>query len=79
MLFFKHFQKVYRISRQQNFKWAFGSTIFSSSAESIVTFDIKKFKLPLKFIGSEQTTSPYPEKNEQVKGQITLTYSYHKI
>ena len=39
-----------------------------------VTFDIKKFKLPLKFIGSEQATPAYPENEEQVKGKITLNY-----
>lgn len=48
-------------------------------SKSIVRFDVKKFKLPLKFIGSEQTTNPYPEKDEEVKGKITLTYSYLNI
>lgn len=44
--------------------------------ESIVTFDIKKFKLPLKFIGSEQASHSYPKADEQVKGKITLSYTY---
>lgn len=48
--------------------------IYPSRSE--VIFELKKFKLPLKFIGSERTT-PYPEADENVKGKITLTYTYH--
>jgi len=43
---------------------------------SEVSFDVKKMKLPLKFIGSEQRTGNFPEKEENVKGKITLTYTY---
>jgi len=43
---------------------------------SEVSFDVKKFKLPLKFIGSEQSSSPFGEKDENVQGKITLTYTY---
>lgn len=43
---------------------------------SEVSFDVKKFKLPLKFIGSEQSSSSFPEKEENVTGKITLTYTY---
>jgi len=48
-------------------------------SKSIVKFDGKKFKLPLRFIGSEQTSRAYPENDEPVKGKITLTYSYLNI
>lgn len=48
--------------------------IYPSRSE--VIFELKKFKLPLKFIGSERTTH-YPEADENVKGKITLTYTYH--
>ena len=37
---------------------------------------MKKFRLPLKFIGGERTTHANPEKDEQVKGKITLNYTY---
>lgn len=37
---------------------------------------LKKIKLPLKFIGRERATPAYPENEEQVKGKITLNYTY---
>ena len=43
---------------------------------SEVTFDVKKMKLPLKFIGSEQRTGNFPAKDENVKGRIILSYTY---
>ncbi len=37
-----------------------------------VTFEVKKFKLPLKFIGSEQTTETLSGMNEDVMGRVIL-------
>lgn len=48
--------------------------IYPSS--SVITFDIKKFRIPLKFIGREQRIADYPKKDENVQGKITLTYTY---
>jgi len=50
--------------------------LYGKKLLSTVTFDIKKFKLPLKLIGSEQSARAYPEKEEPVKGKITLNYTY---
>ena len=41
-----------------------------------VTFEVKKFKLPLKFIGSEQTTETLSGMNEDVMGRVILEYTY---
>ena len=41
-----------------------------------VTFEVKKFKLPLKFIGSEQTTETLAGMNEDVMGRVILEYTY---
>jgi hypothetical protein len=49
--------------------------VFPSS--SIITFDIEKFKIPLKFIGRSEEIPLIEESNEiQAKGKITLTYTY---
>lgn len=45
-------------------------------SKSIITFEVKKFKIPLKFVGREQSTSSYPNKNEKTKGKIILFYQY---
>jgi len=44
---------------------------------SIITFDVKKFKIPLKFIGREQgVASSIPDKEKNIQGKITLIYTY---
>ena len=50
--------------------------LYGEKLLSTLTFDIKKFKLALKFIASEQATRAYSENEEQVKGKITLNYTY---
>jgi len=45
-------------------------------SKSVITFDIKKFKVPLKFIGRSENVSNLEEKNKNVKGMITLIYTY---
>lgn len=49
--------------------------VFPSS--SLITFDIEKFKVPLKFIGRNEDV-PILEKTKEknTKGRITLTYTY---
>ncbi len=45
---------------------------------STITFDVKKFKIPLKFVGREQRISSYSDqkKDENVRGKIILLYKY---
>lgn len=45
-------------------------------SKSIITFDIKKFKIPLKFIGRSQSNIKPLNKNKNVQGKITLNYIY---
>ncbi len=45
-------------------------------SKSIITFDIKKFKIPLKFIGREQQVSKTSKAKENVQGKIILNYNY---
>ncbi len=47
-------------------------------SRSTITFDVKKFKIPLKFVGREQSISSYSDQNkdENVKGKIILLYKY---
>ncbi|MEN8123930.1 MAG: hypothetical protein ABFR32_02285 [Bacteroidota bacterium] len=47
-------------------------------SKSTITFDIKKIKIPLKFVGREQSVSNYSDQNEdeEVKGKIILLYQY---
>lgn len=45
-------------------------------SKSIITFDVKKFKLPLKFIGRKQTANSAASEDENVLGKITLLYKY---
>lgn len=45
-------------------------------SKSIVIFDVKKFELPLKFIGRKQANKSLEATNEATKGKITLLYKY---
>lgn len=45
-------------------------------SRSIITFDIKKFKVPLKFIGREQSVTDDRTKDKHTQGRITLLYTY---
>ena len=44
--------------------------------KSIITFEVRKFKIPLRFIGRADNISDIPEKDEVVLGKITLLYKY---
>jgi hypothetical protein len=49
----------------------------SLPSSSLISFDIEKFTIPLKFIGrSEDIHIVEDSKGENIKGKITLTYSY---
>lgn len=48
--------------------------IYPSKSE--ITFSIKKFKVPLKFIGRTLKASDQPESDKEVMGKITLNYTY---
>lgn len=41
-----------------------------------VNFEVKKFNLPLKFIGSEQSSESSKGADEEVKGTVILEYKY---
>ena len=41
-----------------------------------VTFEVKKFKLPLKFIGGEQSTESMKGIDKEVVGKVILNYTY---
>jgi hypothetical protein len=45
-------------------------------SKSIVTFDVKKFELPLKFVGRKQTNNTMGKSDELTTGKITLLYKY---
>lgn len=58
-------------------KNTFKDNIYPS--KSIITFNVKKFKMPLKFIGRQEANTSNTSKNqENVLGIITLTYTYFK-
>ena len=44
--------------------------------ESVITFNVKKFKLPLRFIGRQSKFAEVPERDEQTEGVIFLQYNY---
>ena len=43
---------------------------------TVVTFEAKKFKLPLKFIGSQQSGDPKARIDDNTRGKVVLRYSY---
>ncbi|OIQ36568.1 MAG: hypothetical protein BM563_10555 [Bacteroidetes bacterium MedPE-SWsnd-G1] len=43
---------------------------------SILTFDVKKFKVPLRFIGRQNQNIDLPNGDDQVQGKIVLQYRY---
>ena len=43
---------------------------------TVVTFEAKKFKLPLKFIGSQQNADPKAKIDDNTRGKVVLRYSY---
>ena len=44
--------------------------------ETEILFDVKEFKLPLKFIGGEQAVENWGKEAEDKKGSVTLLYTY---
>jgi len=52
----------------------YNDNIFPS--KSIITFNIKKFNIPLKFVGRSDNTSKHQKKDKEVLGKITLMYTY---
>ena len=47
-------------------------------SKSVVTFNIQKFKLPIKFIGRNDPSKPKNSEEKDVVGTITLHYTYVK-
>lgn len=52
----------------------YNDTIFPS--KSIITFNIKKFSIPLKFVGRNDNSPKNQKKDKEVLGKITLMYTY---
>jgi len=55
------------------------SNVYENSmypSKSVITFNVKKFKVPLKFIGRTLNAADQPELGEEVIGKITLNYTY---
>lgn len=44
--------------------------------ESVITFNVKKFELPLQFIGRQSKLVEAPEIDEETEGKIILQYKY---
>ncbi len=55
-------------------KHSYSDSIYPSN--SVITFDVKKFKIPLKFIGREQNISSQSKSTGNIQGKITLIYTY---
>ncbi len=55
-------------------KHYYDTTIYPS--KSIITFNIKKFNIPIKFLGRNENASKHEKKDKEVLGKITLIYSY---
>jgi len=49
---------------------------FKYPAKSVIFFDLKKFKLPIKFLGRVDATVTNPDKEEITEGKVYLTYTY---
>ena len=45
-------------------------------SESIIRFNVKKFKLPLRFIGGQRKLVDVPDIDEETEGKILLQYKY---
>ena len=45
-------------------------------ARSVVTFDVKRFRLPLKFIGRDHSAADKGSGDENVRGKVTMEYTY---
>ena len=45
-------------------------------SRSVVTFDVKRFSLPLKFIGREHAVEDKGSDRENVQGRVTMEYTY---
>jgi hypothetical protein len=52
----------------------YGSGAYPTRTE--VSFEVRKFSLPLKFIGGEQNAESRPEKDLDRKGTVILEYTY---
>ncbi len=73
---FQIYETTINTRKQGSFKAVHTYKDSKYPSKSIITFEVKKFKMPLKFIGRKEEISSFPEKNENVLGQIILTYTY---
>lgn len=73
---FQIYESVINTRKQGSFKAIHSYEGSKYPSKSVITFDIKKFKMPLKFIGRTEKIDSYPEKDENVLGEIILMYTY---
>ncbi len=73
---FQIYESVINTRKQGAFKAIHTYNGSKYPSKSVITFDIKKFKMPLKFIGRTEKLDDFPEKNKNVLGEIILIYTY---
>ncbi len=73
---FQIYETVINTRRQGSFKAVHTYQESKYPTKSVITFEVKKFKMPLKFIGRKEELSSFPKKDENVLGEIILTYTY---
>ena len=72
------YESIIHTRKQGSFKAVHTYQDSKYPIKSIITFDVKKFKMPLKFIGRSNKVSDFPDRNENVLGEIILLYTYLK-
>lgn len=73
---FQIFESIINTRKQGTIKAVHSYAEGNYPIKSVITFDVKKFKVPLRFIGRQNQTMELPKNDEQVQGKITLQYKY---
>ena len=73
---FQIYESVINTRKQGSFKAIHSYQNSKYPSKSIITFDVKKFKIPLRFIGRNDKVVNFPENEENVMGEIILNYTY---
>lgn len=73
---FQIYESVINTRGQGSFKAIHTYEHYKYPSKSVITFDVKKFKIPLRFIGRNDKVSRLPENDENVLGEIILNYTY---
>lgn len=73
---FQIYESVINTRKQGSLKAMHSYVDSKYPSKSIITFEVRKFKIPLRFIGRQDRSNEFPEKDEKVVGTITLLYTY---